>query len=118
MMNQKQPQAGGCWFCQRQVGQDEIYLDAQEMKNVFTEVFDGFPVYVNFDNRCVCTICMGLMKFIAQDTVAAKIKLSQASDSIKEKASIFKTKFKEKATELKQKADEIREEQAKKETGP
>jgi hypothetical protein len=103
-----------CWFCKRTPPEEEIYLHSDEMEKIFKEVFDQLPIKQNFTNFCVCTICMALMKFTAQDTVAARIKLGHAGDAIKEKATIFSTKFKEAASDLKKKADEIREEERRK----
>ncbi len=99
-----------CWFCNRGITKEGAFLTPEEVKSVFQDVFTETEITVDLSKIGVCQICAGLQKFIAQDSVAAKIKINEASAKIKDKAGIMKQSIKSKAFSIKSKIDEKRKE--------
>lgn len=99
-----------CWFCNRGITKDGAFLTPEEVKSVFENVFTETEITLDLSSFGVCQICAGLQKFIAQDSVAAKIKINEAGAKLKDKAGEMKDTLRAKAFSLKSKIEEKRKE--------
>ena len=97
-----------CWFCNRGITKDGAFLTPEDVKGVFHDVFTETEINFDLSSYGVCQICAGLLKFIAQDSVAARIKINEASAKLKDKAGNVKESLKSKAFSLKSKIEERR----------
>ncbi len=90
-----------CWFCNRGITEEGAFLTPENVKGVFTDVFSDKEITLDLSNYGVCQICAGLQKFIASDSVAARIKINEAGAKLKDKAGDVKDTLKSKASGLK-----------------
>lgn len=74
---------------------------------IFDDVFKDFlKEDLKLDDICLCKVCAGILKYTAQDSVAARIKISDASEKLKDKLGGAKSSFLSKAKEAKSKIAE------------
>lgn len=74
-----------CWVCRRKVSDDAIFLKEEDLRDAFTGVFKDMEVKETFKGQCVCEVCAGIVKLLGSETLQAKMKISQASDVLKDK---------------------------------
>ena len=79
-----------CWFCERKVEEDSVFLTKEKINHIFGKegVFSEMVVRdKDVKDWIVCNICSGLIKYLASETTQVKAivkSMSQSSqDSIK-----------------------------------
>jgi len=85
-----------CWICQRKTAKTGQFLTSVELEAIFDDVFEELDSD-ELEGHCLCNVCAGILKFTAQDSVAAKIKISETSEKVKERlgsaASALRSRF-------------------------
>ena len=75
-----------CWLCNRKISEEAMFLDPEDLLMIFKDVYPEFTDSdLKLDKSCLCKICAGILKFTAQDSVAARIRIGEASDKLKGK---------------------------------
>ncbi len=83
-----------CWICSRKTTDENgMFLNSNDLTSIFTDVFTEFPADKELKDYCLCVVCAGILKFTSQDSVAARIKIEEASESLKKKFGSAKSKL-------------------------
>ncbi len=95
-----------CWFCKSKLNENNLFLDEKEVEEVFTSLYPKLVIHEDISHVGVCIICAGLQKYIAQDSVKLRLKMGEAGEILKDKASVLSGKLKSGASQIRNKVQE------------